>query len=121
MSQLDTFGADYLRLTLEIDKHIDGYIDAYYGPAALRDEVRAAPLRSPADLLDDVDPVSYTHLDVYKRQLTEGARTQSELHPGPEGAGRTAARELKEETTDYTDSTDLYVPRGCLLYTSRCV
>ena len=55
MSQLDTFGVDYLRLTLEIDKHIDGYIDAYYGPAALRDEVRAAPLRSPADLLDDVD------------------------------------------------------------------
>ena len=55
MSQLDTFGADYLRLTLEIDKHIDGYIDAYYGPAALRDEVRAAPLRQPADLLDDVD------------------------------------------------------------------
>jgi len=52
---LDTFGADYLRLTLEIDKHIDGYLDAYYGPAALRDEVRAAPLRPPADLLADLD------------------------------------------------------------------
>ena len=55
MPQLDTFGVDYLRLTLEIDKHIDGYLDAYFGPAALRDEVRAAPLRPPADLLDDVD------------------------------------------------------------------
>ena len=52
---LDAFGADYLRLTLEIDKHIDGYLDAYYGPAALRDEVRAAPLRPPADLLADLD------------------------------------------------------------------
>ncbi|MBP8949013.1 MAG: hypothetical protein KBG73_09235 [Candidatus Promineofilum sp.] len=55
MPQLDTFGADYLRLTLEIDKHIEGYLDAYTGPAALRDEVRAAPLRPPADLLADVD------------------------------------------------------------------
>ena len=55
MPQLDTFGVDYLRLTLEIDKHIDGYLDAYLGPAALRDEVRAAPLRPPADLLADVD------------------------------------------------------------------
>lgn len=55
MSQPATFGADYLRLTLEIDKHIDGYLDAYYGPAALRDEVRAASLRPPADLLADVD------------------------------------------------------------------
>lgn len=55
MLPLDAFGTDYLRLTLEIDKHIDGYIDAYYGPVALRDEVRAAPLRSPADLLADVD------------------------------------------------------------------
>ena len=55
MLQLDPFGADYLRLTLEIDKHIDGYLDAYFGPAALRDEVRAAPLRPPADLLADVD------------------------------------------------------------------
>ncbi len=55
MPQPDTFGADYLRLTLEIDKHLDGYLDAYYGPAALRDELRAAPLRPPADLLADVD------------------------------------------------------------------
>ncbi|MBP6787918.1 MAG: hypothetical protein KA170_10055, partial [Candidatus Promineofilum sp.] len=55
MPQQDLFGEDYLRLTLEIDKHIDGYLDAYYGPAALRDEVRAAPLRPPDDLLADID------------------------------------------------------------------
>ena len=55
MPQQDLFGEDYLRLTLEIDKHIDGYLDAYYGPAALRDEVRATPLRPPDDLLADID------------------------------------------------------------------
>lgn len=54
MTQPDTFGQDYLRLALEIDKHIDGYTEGYYGPATLRDEVKANPLRPPNDLLDDV-------------------------------------------------------------------
>lgn len=48
------FGQAYLRLTLAIDKHVDGYIDAYYGPEALREEVNAAPPRPPAGLLDDL-------------------------------------------------------------------
>ncbi len=54
MPQLDAFSQDYLRLTLEIARHIDGYIDAYYGPPALREEVNAGPRRSPAGLLDDL-------------------------------------------------------------------
>ncbi len=54
MPQLDAFGQDYLRLTLEIARHIDGYIDAYYGPPALREEVNAGPPRSPAGLLGDL-------------------------------------------------------------------
>ena len=55
MPQQPPLGEAYRRLTLEIEKHIDGYLDAYYGPAAWREEVRAAPLRPPADLLDDID------------------------------------------------------------------
>ena len=54
MPELDTFGRDYLRLALEIDRHVPGYIDAYYGPAELREAVAAAPLRPAASLLDDV-------------------------------------------------------------------
>jgi hypothetical protein len=54
MPPLEPFGQGYLRLTLEIHKHIDGYIDAYYGPEALRAAVNAAPPRAPADLLGDV-------------------------------------------------------------------
>ena len=51
---IDSFGRDYLRLRLEIDKHIDGFIDAYYGPAELKDNVQAQPKREPADLVADV-------------------------------------------------------------------
>ncbi|MCP4415985.1 MAG: hypothetical protein GY805_05140, partial [Chloroflexi bacterium] len=52
--KLDNYGRSYLRLTLEIDKHIDGYVDAYYGPDDIKTETAAAPKREPAALLDDV-------------------------------------------------------------------
>jgi hypothetical protein len=54
MSNLDAFGRDLLRLTLSIDRHIDGYIDAYYGPPGLRAESLAGPPRTPEALLAEV-------------------------------------------------------------------
>jgi hypothetical protein len=48
------FNENYLRLTLEIDKHIEGYVDAYYGPPELKAAVAAAPKREAAALLDDL-------------------------------------------------------------------
>ncbi|MEZ4646242.1 MAG: hypothetical protein R3E31_26555 [Chloroflexota bacterium] len=52
--KLDTFGRSYLTLTLEIEKHIEGYIDAYTGPDDLKAAVAATPKREPAALLDDL-------------------------------------------------------------------
>lgn len=40
--ELDRFGRTYLTLTLEIDKHVDGYVDSYFGPDGLRSAVRAS-------------------------------------------------------------------------------
>lgn len=57
MIQPDRFGRSYLRLALEINKHIEGYVDAYFGPPALQAEVEAAPPQPPATLLDEVDRV----------------------------------------------------------------
>lgn len=48
------FDTQFFRLTLELDKHIDGYIDAYGLLADLKTAVSAAPKRSPAHLRDDV-------------------------------------------------------------------
>jgi hypothetical protein len=50
----DAFGRAYLRLTLEIDKHLPGYVDSYIGPAEIKAEVEAAEKKSPAALLDDL-------------------------------------------------------------------
>jgi hypothetical protein len=54
MNQQKEFDRNYLNVILEISKHIDGYIDAYIGPARLKQESDAQPSRSPILLLDDV-------------------------------------------------------------------
>ncbi len=43
----------YLELGLALGRHVDGLVDAYYGPPALRDRVRAEPARSPEAIADD--------------------------------------------------------------------
>ena len=42
---------DYLTLGLRLGRHIDGMVDAYYGPAALAHAVESAPLLPPDQLL----------------------------------------------------------------------
>lgn len=54
MNGIDDFGRAYLRLALEINKHVDGYIDAYIGPPDLKAAVEAAEKRSTTALLDDL-------------------------------------------------------------------
>ena len=44
---LNDIAATYLRLTLEIGTHEDGYIDAYYGPPELKTAAEAAPRDKP--------------------------------------------------------------------------
>jgi hypothetical protein len=41
---------DYLELGLALGRHIDGMVDAYYGPKELRDRVTAQPIRPPDEL-----------------------------------------------------------------------
>ena len=49
----DQFSNSYIRLAHEINKHIEGYIDAYYGPQSIKAEAEAAPLKPPQQLLKD--------------------------------------------------------------------
>lgn len=54
MTNLDAFSQNYLQLALEIDKHIEGYVDAYIGPEALKSAVQSTPQKDAAALLDDL-------------------------------------------------------------------
>lgn len=79
IDNVDEFGRAYLRLTLEIDKHVPGFVDAYFGPAGIKAEVEAAEKKSPAALLDDLawlqahlptdDPNRRTYLQAYLRAM----------------------------------------------------
>ena len=40
----------YLELGLRLGRHVDGFVDAYYGPAALADRVAAEPAGPPGEL-----------------------------------------------------------------------
>ena len=43
----------YVELGLRLGRHVDGLVDAYFGPAEISDRVDAEDLRPPALLADD--------------------------------------------------------------------
>jgi len=53
MNNLSKFGEDFLLLALRINKHINGYVDFYYGPEKIRQNVDNESLTSPNRLLKD--------------------------------------------------------------------
>ena len=53
MTKLSKFGEDFLLLALRIDKHVEGYVDFYYGPEKLRQIVDCESLTAPNTLLND--------------------------------------------------------------------
>ena len=44
---------DYIRLGLRLGRHVDGLVDAYFGPPELKQEVDSEPLRPPEALVAD--------------------------------------------------------------------
>ena len=43
---------DYIRLGLDIGRHIDGFVDAYYGPSELSERAAAGPPVAPRELVE---------------------------------------------------------------------
>ena len=50
---MDDLVTRYLELGLALGRHIDGMVDAFYGPPELAERVAAAPPTPPAQLADD--------------------------------------------------------------------
>ena len=71
-------------------------------------------------------PVSYTHLDVYKRQLPLMAE-RHQILPGIGDGGHTRVGDQNGGLPCQQAGADLFAPfppvvlKICLLYTSRCV
>ena len=84
-------------------------------------DVRRAEAYNKGHIVDALNPVSYTHLDVYKRQLVGhgvdgGQRALDSVCWQPNAA---AARDRLDLADDGHERVAQLRP--CLLYTSRCV
>jgi hypothetical protein len=65
----------YVRLGLRLGRHVDGLVDAYYGPPELAAEVEAEPLADPAAIAADADALLAELDDGWLRDQTVGIRT----------------------------------------------
>lgn len=82
---LDDVADAYVKATLELDTHEPGYVDAYYGPEALREQAKAHPrtlpdlasevarLRAAIDAIHPADPMLAARRDVLAAQLRAAA------------------------------------------------
>ena len=105
-------------------------IDGIEGTARLRDSGEEARVVVLTSFVEHervtAAPVSYTHLDVYKRQHWEGGKVGAD---GAQTPHRVILTPIAQETYDWLLTSGVmpdfnwlaWPAKRCLLYTSRCV
>ncbi len=76
--------ADYILLGLRLGRHVDGLVDAYYGPPELKTQVDDEPLAEPAALVADADSLLGALEDGWLRDQARGLRTYAGVLAGEE-------------------------------------
>jgi hypothetical protein len=74
----------YLVLGLRLGKHVDGLVDAYYGPAELQAQVDAESVTEPAQLAADADALLAELDDGWLRDQVRGCATYAHVLAGAE-------------------------------------
>jgi hypothetical protein len=82
----------YLRLGLQVGRHVDGIVDAYYGPPALAAAVEAEPPVDPRMLVADAETLLDELEDGWLRDQVVGVRTYA---AGLAGESRSYADEVE--------------------------
>jgi hypothetical protein len=82
----------YLRLGLQVGRHVDGIVDAYYGPPALAAAVEAEPPVDPRMLVADAETLLDELGDGWLRDQVVGVRTYA---GGLVGESRSYADEVE--------------------------
>jgi hypothetical protein len=75
---------DYVLLGLRLGRHVEGLVDAYYGPAELKQQVDAEDLAEPAALVADADALVGRLEDGWLRDQVGGLRTYAGVLAGEE-------------------------------------
>lgn len=74
----------YLVLGLRLGKHVDGLVDAYYGPAELQTQVDAEPTIEAAQLAADADALLAELPDSWLQDQVRGCATYAHVLAGDE-------------------------------------
>ena len=82
----ETIVERYLLLGLRLDRHVEGMVDAYYGPPELADRVAAEPLTDPADIAAAGDELLAELEDGWLRDQVVGVRTCAAFMAGGPGS-----------------------------------
>jgi hypothetical protein len=72
---VDDLWERYLLLGLRLGRHVDGLVDAYFGPAALRARVDAEPLVAPTELADEAGALARRASSSWLRAQLVGCET----------------------------------------------
>jgi len=73
---------EYIVLGLRLGRHVDGLVDAYYGPPELKEQVDAEPLAEPGRLAADADSLLGTLEDGWLHDQARGLRTYAGVLAG---------------------------------------
>ncbi len=95
----------YIELALRLGRHVDGFIDAYYGPAAMADRVAAEDVHAPAALVADAARL-IVDLDGGAGEPELGAARRRWLRAHVIGL-HTSARKLAGDDLSYADEVEL--------------
>jgi len=94
----------YLELGLRLGRHVDGFVDAYYGPPELAERVAAEPLPSPAAVAGEAARL-LAALDAGEGEPDLDAGRRRWLRAQVVGL-HTSARKLAGETIGYADEVE---------------
>ncbi len=99
---MDEIGRDYLTLALNLDRHFEGFVDAYYGPPELKAEVEAAEPRPLEALADDA-----AQLQAAIEASDQDAQRKDFL-TGQTRAMAAVVRNLAGDQLDFVEEVELY-------------
>lgn len=98
---MDQVGKMYLSLALNLDRHVEGFVDAYFGPPALRETIQKKEPRSLPALTDDArqlrDAIGSSIDDAQRRDFLDKQVT----------AMQAVIRKLSGERLDYLEEVEL--------------
>jgi hypothetical protein len=98
---MDQVGQEYLTLALNLDRHFEGFVDAYFGPEELRDAIRSAEPRALDALADDARQLQAAIEVSIKDPQRKGFLARQAL------AMATVVRKLSGEQLDYVEEVEL--------------